>query len=263
MKKKHLIVRSRNKTCSPLRKIIVPHSTIYRMGSTTLTADIKTRDKEPWEINTAESCRLSGDKRLMKECFDRASVPTAEWFTCRSLSLKTFTSRLEEWGALIVKRYNSSKGNNIYLLKDVNDYESFVSHIKNNRDSFSNYVFEKYYTYTREYRIHVTREGCFYASRKMLKRDAEVRWHRHAENSIWYNEDNPEFNKPDNWDAIIRSCVKALIAMDLDIAAFDVKMQGSEVKNPSYILLESNSAPSLGEEGIKKYTQQLIKLIYG
>ena len=95
----------------------------------------------------------------------------------------------------------------------------------------------------------------------MLKRGADVRWHRHNVNSVWIVEGNPLFDKPTNWDSIVNSCVDALNAIGLDIAAFDVKVQSSKYKEPKYIILESNSAPSLGEKGIEKYKEILTRLV--
>ena len=72
---------------------------------------------------------------------------------------------------------------------------------------------------------------------------------------------NPLFDKPVNWDSIVDSCVSALDAIGLDIAAFDVKVQSNKHEEPEYIILESNSAPSLGERGIEKYKEILTRLI--
>ena len=110
--------------------------------------------------------------------------------------------------------------------------------------------------------MHITKNGCFLANRKMLKNNAKDRWHRHSSNSVWISEENPLFDKPSNWDKIVEACIKALKALELDIAAFDVKVQNSKHKDPKFIILESNSAPSLGERSIKKYTQELSRLIY-
>ena len=95
----------------------------------------------------------------------------------------------------------------------------------------------------------------------MLKRDAKVRWHRHNVNSVWILEENPLFDKPTNWDSIVSSCIDALNAVGLDVAAFDVKVQSNKYKEPKYIILESNSAPSLGEIGIEKYKETLRNII--
>jgi glutathione synthase/RimK-type ligase-like ATP-grasp enzyme len=55
----------------------------------------------------------------------------------------------------------------------------------------------------------------------------------------------------------VDACVKALKTLNLDLAAFDVKV----AKDGKYIILESNSAPALGEFGIQRYTEILIKFI--
>ena len=132
----------------------------------------------------------------------------------------------------------------------------------NNSDS---YIIEKYYNYSKEYRLHVTKDGCFYACRKMLKEDAEERWHRHDMNSVWIMEENPLFDKPSNWDSIVGECVKALNAVGLDIGACDVKVQSEKGKRndftPDFIILEINSAPSLGEVTAQKYIQKLSQIV--
>ena len=65
------------------------------------------------------------------------------------------------------------------------------------------------------------------------------------------------FDKPTNWDEIVADCIKALKHMQLDIAAFDVKC----TRDGRFILLESNSAPALGKQGIEKYKNELKKII--
>ena len=95
----------------------------------------------------------------------------------------------------------------------------------------------------------------------MLKQDADVRWHRHENNSVWILENNELFNKPNNWDNIVEDCIKALKALHLDIAAFDIKVQTNTQENPKYIILESNSAPALGTYGIQQYKQMLTSYI--
>ena len=250
MKQRHLIVRSRNISCKPLKEIVVSRPTILRLGSVTPTEEI-TKCKNPIEINSAESCKLSSNKLFMKARFKHAKVPTAEYLCCANFSSKVLNN-LEKWGKIIIKHKHSSKGNGIYLI--ANDEEYLDWYRKYGHDSKS-YIFERYYNYTREYRLHVTKEGCFYACRKMLKKDAEVRWHRHDSNSVWILEENPLFDKPSNWDKVVQDCIAALKSLGLDLAAFDIKIQSNKKENPKYIILESNSAPSLGEVAIKKYKE--------
>lgn len=249
---RHLTVRSRNVSCRPLRELEVPVRTLYRMGSATPIERIFRSPLRYLEINTVHGCLVSGDKIKMKKAFNECGVHTAEWFIAHNrVDAKGKVQRwLPTWGVIIAKRLNSSGGRGIYLIQSVGDLDQI-------HDDITKYIFERYYNYTKEYRVHVSKFGCFYTSRKMLRNTATVRWHRHSENSVFINEENPMFDKPTNWDEIVADCIKALEHMQLDIAAFDVKC----TRDGRFILLESNSAPALGEQGIEKYKNELKKII--
>lgn len=247
------------------------------MGSTTPT-EVASKYPIDLEINTAEACRVSGDKLLMKQAFDVWNgvhqdkiIPHAEWLTYGKYKqqvgviadITDFIQELERlletsWNKMIIKHQYSSKGNGIYFIQSKEDLLAWAGN--DHRHHIAHYVFEKYYTYSKEYRLHVTNDGCFYTCRKMLKNDAEVRWHRHENNSVWILEDNPLFCKPNNWDNIVAACINAKNAVGLDIAAIDVKVQSKD--NPNFIILETNSAPALGEIGVNKYKELLNKYIY-
>ena len=62
---RHLTVRTRNSKCYALRDIEVPKKTILRLGSVTPTAEI-TRKTDIIEINPAEACAISSDKRATR-----------------------------------------------------------------------------------------------------------------------------------------------------------------------------------------------------
>ena len=93
------------------------------------------------------------------------------------------------------------------------------------------------------------------------------RWYRNDSNCNWIVEDNPLFDKPTNWQAIMDECVKALNAVGLDIGACDVKVQSAKKKdgtarqNPDYFVIEINSAPSLKERGLQKYLVQIPQIL--
>ena len=262
----HLIVRSRNFSCKPLREIEVKRRTILRLGSTTPTATIARENNYKGkyiEINSEEACRNSGDKRIMKKHFLHAGVPTAEFFIFTDKCKNPYDKLiyyLGKWKKLIIKRYNSSKGNNIYLIQNKDDIKSFLDTVK---EPLDNYIVEKYYNYVKEYRIHVTNDGYFHASRKMLKQDAVDRWHRHDNNSVWIKEDNELFDTPSSWWFIIDACICALRSLHLDIAAFDVKVQHPKDENEfaNFIILESNSAPAMGDNTIVKYKDAINKIL--
>lgn len=247
-------IRSKNHTADMLRKAIPTDgkNVILRLGSKTPTIQITTK-RIDLELNSPEACIVSNNKILMKEKFAEAGVPTAEWAILSQNIVDSW-----EYYPAIIKHIHSSKGEGIYYIENAEQLKEFAAE---NVQNLSKHIIEKYYTYTREYRLHVTKDGCFYACRKMLKRDAEVRWHRHDSNCVWIVEDNPEFNKPDNWDDIVNDCVKAMQSVGLDICAIDIKMQGGGNNNPAYIILETNSAPSLGELGAEKYIEFLTNLV--
>lgn len=259
-------VRSRNYSCAPLKELAFPIKVIFRMGSITPT-NLITKRKKVLEINTVKGCALSSDKIAMKKRFTRSNIETAPWFTVKAGDRdgERVAHYLKKWPKIIAKHKHSSKGNGIFLITSMEDFKDFreglakqPAYLRNIED----YVFERYYTYTKEYRLHVTKNGCFHASRKMLVADAQDRWHRHAENSIFVREDNEMFAKPKSWDDIVQACVNALKALELDVASFDVKVQNDTNEYPKFIILESNTASALGEETAEKYKNILNTLVY-
>ena len=272
-----LKIRTKNHTAQPLKNLIeVNTRTVFRLGSITPTEEIFPRgvalSKPIIEINTAEACHNSGDKILMKKCFDNLKVKSAQWCLVSEIAIKTIddigfqttndhSTQGIEFPA-IIKHKNSCKGQGIFYITDEESLNVFIAEHQN---SLNNYIIEKYYNYSKEYRLHVTKDGCFYTCRKMLKEDAEERWHRHDMNSVWIVEENPLFEKPSNWDLIVEECVKALNAVGLDIGACDIKVQSEKGHdrggNPEFIVLEINSAPSFGLVTIEKYEEQLRKML--
>ncbi len=260
-----LTVRSRNTSCKPLRELRFAKKVLYRMGSITPIDEILKGNKKPFdiEINSIVGCSYSANKKTMKSAFDSYGIKTAEYLCFIDEDVDEMTiilkNKLKSWNnKMIIKHKYSSKGNNIYFIDSIKSLQNFITKHQN---TLYDYVYEKYYTYTKEYRLHVSKDGCFYACRKMLKNDAEVRWHRHENNSVWILEDNPLFDKPKSWDNIVNECIKALKALELDVAAFDVKVQSNDKKDPDFIVLESNTAPALGEIGIQKYKEFLTNYI--
>lgn len=248
----YLKIRSKNHTANELRRVVRSNKrAVLRLGSTTPLEEIyphlRSLDSIV-EINTVEACKTSGNKNLMKRAFDDAGVISSEWAPVSA-----------EWNVFpaIIKHNHSSKGNGIYYIADA---DALTEWLRTHRAE--NHIIEKYYTYSREYRLHVTKDGCFYTCRKMLRNDAEERWHRHDNNSVWIVEENPAFDKPTNWDDIVAECVKALNAVGLDVAAIDVKVQvHREGRVPKFIILETNSAPSLGERTVEEYKTKLTSML--
>lgn len=238
---------------------LLPFRTVIRMGSTT------PHMRERIECNTIQAVKNSASKLLMKQCFTRANVKTAEWwkynlegniFISKNIGDRG-TSRADLPYPIIAKSLHGSRGEGNTKLDTQEALTSWMV-----GKTLSNYIFEKFYTYSKEYRIHVTSQGCFYTCRKLLKNDApEGTWQRHDDNSTWIVEENPKFMKPNNWNLIVADCVRALNSLGLDIGAFDVKTQGSSKTNPEWIILESCSAPSFGDITAQKYLQEIPKVL--
>lgn len=263
---RNLVVFSRHPSHSVLRRkpIPVPVRTCIRFGSVT-------EGNAPYviQINSVESIRTSSSKSLMKNAFLRDGVKTPLWYkkegaSYRDMVNNTLVELPELPYPVVVKSFFGSRGLGNTLIKTSEELSSFS--VKHNMD---NYIVEKFYSYSREYRFHMTKDGCFYACRKMLKHTAseDKRWFRNDSNCVWIKEENIQFDKPSNWDtSIIPECIKALNSVGLDVGALDVRVQskldskGRQRENPDFVILETNSAPSFGEITEEKY-REIIPVI--
>lgn len=274
MSKFSIKIRTRHPSQMPLRKLLpkLDVRAMVRFGSSTPVEEVypKFAGKRPIvEVNSIDGVKCSSNKLLMKQAFAAAEVTTSDWYTATSGTFYVGSSFVGvDISALhypiVAKHIFGSRGTGNTMLHNKQELEDFIG-----GKDLTKYIFEKYYAYNREYRLHVTKDGCFYACRKMLKGDVpkDKRWFRNDSNSVWIVEENPQFDKPTNWDDIIADSVKALVAVGLDVAALDVRVQsakdgdGNEIKNPKWITIETNSAPGLGEVGLNKYVESIVKII--
>lgn len=263
-------VRSRHPSHDVLRTSLprMPFRSIVRLGSSTDLPDTVTNGGKRIECNTIQAVKNSASKRLMKQCFQRDNVLTAGWFdsnTCTAASGLTIAGECAKIGfPVVAKQIHGSRGEGNYLL---NTPEELTNWLRGK--TLENYIFEHFYNYNREYRLHVTAEGCFYTCRKMLKSDTpeDKRWFRNDSNSAWILETNEDFDRPTNWDKIVAESVKALRAVGLDVGAVDVRVQSGDTskgkarKDPKFIIIEINSAPSFGDITAQKYMEQIPKIL--
>jgi len=271
-------IRSRHPSHAPLRVRgmlpFYPFRSVVRFGSTTEYGDSVTNGGNRVEINTVQAVKNSSSKLLMKTCFTNEGVKTADWWLHNKGTTTFIHTDAEGEEAtielhdlpypIISKSYFGSRnrGN-----KKHDSAEDLAAWLKGKK--LSNYLFEKYYNYSREYRLHITAKGCFYTCRKMLKADTEEKdkWYRNDAHCVWILEDNTSFDKPSNWDAVIAESIKALNAVGLDFGAVDLRIQSATHKcgkvreNPKFIIVEINSAPSFGTITIEKYKEELAQLI--
>lgn len=258
---RYLRVYSRHPTAEGLRGniLVKGERVVYRHGSTT-EGEIKK------EINSVKSVKTSADKLLMKQAFDRAGVYHAPWKQLNEISDKNaWTAWLKVLKfpehPLIIKHRFGSRGAGNYLIKSQAELDRFI---KDKSQGLHNYIVEEYKPYTREYRLHITEEGCFYTCRKVIKNDTpkEKRFQRHDDNCSWLKEDNPGFDKPHFWDKIVQECVNALKEIKADVLAFDVKCTSpNKTKKDAWIIIESCSAPSFGKITTEKYKVELPKIV--
>lgn len=245
-----------------------PFKTLIRLGSKTIT-----NVNYGVEINSIDTIDISSNKRKMKEAFNRAGVRTAEWFSVNNIEelVDKAQALTDGWSRkLVCKNHYGSKGRGNTL---VSNEDELVEWSRNK--TLRNYIFERFMNFGHEFRLHVTEEGYFYTCRKAMRRDTpdEEKWHFHDSTCVWLLEENENFHKPNTWDNIVNDCVSALKEIGADILSFDVKVQSHLDRNgdpreyQDYILLECNSASSMGEYNgqpsicAQKYIKELPKLI--
>lgn len=253
-------IRSRHPSHNCLRDSLprMPFTSVVRFGSTTPN-DAKV------QINTPQAIMNSASKLRMKTCFMDGNVKTADWMSLNAnTTMEQINHFCKDAYPVVLKHIFGSRGNGNTLIRNADQMKSAIQ-----GKTLGNYIIEKFYNYTREYRLHVTNDGCFYTCRKMLKETTpeDKRWFRNDSNSVWILEENENFSKPENWDEIVAECVKAMNACGLDFGACDVRVQsthdqkGNKRKSQDFIVIEINSAPAFGELTEKKYREMLPILI--
>ncbi len=268
---------------------LLPFKSVVRFGSTTEIEDTVAKGGNRIEINSVQSIKNSSSKLLMKQKFTEAGVKTACWWEyiysatgnsfIKAMPSKEDDTELEGWESfskeilqypIVAKNHFGSKGKGNTLIHSLEEFNNWEI-----GKTLNNYIFEKFFNYGHEFRLHVTEDGCFYACRKALKQNVpeDQKWRRHDDICVWLLEENENFCKPNSWKDIERDCVTALKSIGADILSFDVKVQtpfskdGSQREYQDYILLECNSASSMdngtGEISIcaQKYIKELTRLI--
>ncbi len=265
-------VNSRHPSHASLRRTLpnFPFRVLIRLGSTKTVQEAypgKTSEQlaRVKQINSIQGVKNSSSKLLMKQCFEEAEVKTAKWFIYGGQHMFMEDGNLS--GAsipiqhlpypIVAKSHYGSRGEGNTKLNNQQELETWMR-----GKTLSNYIFEKLYTYSKEYRLHVTNDGCFYTCRKLVRNDAPAdTWQRHDDVCTWILETNEAFKKPSTWNLIVADCIKAKNALGLDICAFDVMVQGTSKANPEWIICESCSAPSFGEITAIKYKEELVRLL--
>ena len=200
----HSILRSHKKTLKCL-----PYQSVIRFGSTTEVPDTIAKGGKRIEINTVQAIKNSACKLLMKQKFQETDVKTAEWFIKGDLQ-NDFLNYNEEFVdiselpfPIVAKNHYGSGGKGNTLIKSQEELSVWML-----GKTMSNYIFEKFINYALEYRLHITKDGCFYTCRKALKKDCpdDQKWRHHDDTCVWFLEDNENFMRPNSWKDIESDC---------------------------------------------------------
>ena len=244
-------IRTKNPSALPLRRSIeVPGRAIVRLGSRTPSSIIYKPGIRFVEVNTVESIENSRDKLRMKKCFATLDIPQAEWWSDH-LDRTSFDEKMYP---LVGKLIVGFKGHGMQLINNESELRTWLSSHNNGQ-----YYLEKFYNYSREYRVHATQSHAFMSWRKLRRSDATERWFFNSSNCNWVSPEHPLFDRPRNWDVMEEAAVNAIRAVGLDIGAVDIRVQSKDT--PKFIVLEVNSAPQLGEAGIEAYKNEIRNII--
>ena len=238
---------------------------IVRLGSRTSTKEafpMSYGKRRIVEVNTVAAVENSRSKLLMKNCFAQLNVPQSRWFTRQNGAILDVLSNSniavnDLPYPILAKKICGFKGHGMVKIDNADEMAVFLS--KYNPD----YYYEQFFNGSAEFRLHVTEDGCFMAWRKLRKNDTpdDRRWYFNSDHCNWVGETHELFNKPSNWDQMVEASVNALKAVGLDIGSVDLRCQSPKIKNPSFLVIEINSAPSLGEKGVEAYRTEIAKII--
>lgn len=260
-KQRSVRVRTKNTTAIPLRgTIFTPFLAVARLGSRTSTQEIfpiSYGRRRIIECNTVDSINNSRDKLRMKECFSRANIPQARHYhgpMDATAILNHFQITRDDEFALVGKAICGFQGRGMELITSRSELENFCR-----RHTSQNFFIELYYNYGREYRIHATRDDAFLAWRKLRSHEATERWFFNSHNCNWVGQGNQLFNQPSNWDQLCDVAKRAIETTGLDIGAVDIRVSSKDTTQ--FIVCEVNSAPALGNEGIRHYQEQIRNVL--
>lgn len=272
-------IRSKNFSCDFLRPKnknmkLFPVRSLVRLGSRTPINEIFAPNVSFVEVNSLQAVDTSRSKLSMKAAFAKHSIPQSEWYelrgnnTSQMRNLNETVDREESPERSIInpeslpypivaKRINGFKGIGMRKLDNVEELNNFIKNT-----NVSGYYFERFYNYSREYRIHATRDKVILRWRKLRTSEAEERWFFNNSNCNWIGQENELFQLSGKLlDSIDNACIEAVKAVGLDIGAIDVRVQSASRENPAFIILEVNSAPRMGTISNELYARELENII--
>lgn len=250
-------IRSRHPSHDVFRRRFKSRKNVLiRLGSTRIY-----KKKYDLEINSIEAIENSSNKHRMKTLFTKNGVITATWVDNPHYIIDNDQFDFP----IIAKNIYGSRGTGNYK---IDSKEEFIEWVKSRGERISNYIFERFMNYNKEYRVHVSKNGVFLIWRKLRRLDtpSNQKWFFNNQNCNWVGETNPMFDAPNNIEEIKEECIKALNAVGLDIGACDVRVGNNQdskgrSRKPPFVIIEINSAPSMAERTAEAYINEFNKLI--
>jgi glutathione synthase/RimK-type ligase-like ATP-grasp enzyme len=245
-------LRSKNPSASKLRSMLrsirCNNPFLVRLGSRTPLAEIFPRNNSRViELNTIEAIENSRNKLRMKACFNTEGISHAKWFPREQFNNDPQQAKYP----IVVKQIFGFKGHGMRLVEKLEDFRPIPD---------GSYV-EEFKNFSREYRIHCTRDESFLAWRKLRREDAKERWFFNSTNCNWVSEEHEMFQKPKIWNLMCEHAQRAISATGLTIGAVDVRCKSDAKSEKDFIILEVNSAPELGEVGTESYFKVIKKIV--
>lgn len=222
---------------------------LFRLGSQTMIDNNTIKNyAKIIKINSIEGINISRNKLLMKRKFEELKLDTP---------LRYIEGDLIKWASdkypIVSKSFYGSqgKGNTIHETE-----KSFTEWL--NSAAKNNYIYEQYVNYTKEFRIHCSKNGIFSVFRKLRKNDSEERWYFNSKNCIFKIINIEDLKKYPCFINLEKQLIEAINGMQMDILAFDVRINKDYTK---FTIIESNSAPSLLLQGTLDYSMEILKII--
>lgn len=217
------------KLSKSLKKRDVP--VVVRLGGTLKYPDY------PIQINSQRAIKNSVDKQKQKLLLLNAG-------------LRVLPNLNKPEYPCVLKGIVRSGGNNVRVIKDLKEFKDFSAKLINNCDG---YIIEDLFKATSEYRLHCTRDKVFFYVKKVKDDPNDPIVNAKNHHNV------RDFALPRLWKEMQKECLKAMAALDLDIACFDVLY--SSKGDHSFIIAEANTNPEMLANTLEAYTVALNGLI--
>jgi glutathione synthase/RimK-type ligase-like ATP-grasp enzyme len=184
------------------------------------------------------------------------------YFCFRSAVLNNKEKIVKNLGfPIIAKAINSQRNKNIFILKDVKDFEKLLKRSNTRSHSGKEFIFQKFIDIEREFRLLVMGGKVVVLEQKSVRNYKKIKVE-------YLDPDEPSvFLKLDSvCESINKMALKSTKALNLDVAGVDVAIEKGTGKN---YLIEVNKGPGIVPDAktspelkaFSDYLQQKIRLI--